>query len=98
MIREINSIVISDPKQTLDVCEQALAFSATWGKADQVHRHAILKEMFDAIFIDANHKTIVGVKPYAEFVPMFRQTKLAECDGMFVLKNEEAAQDGSSTE
>lgn len=31
-------------------------------------------------------KEIVGVKPYAEFVALFRQSKLIECDYRFVLE------------
>ena len=98
LIREINSIVISDTKQTISMCEQALAFASNWAKADPAHRHAILKEMFDAVYVDTDQKRIVGVKPYAELVPLFRQTNLVEKDCYFVLENDRAAQDLKSTE
>ncbi len=94
LIREINSIVISDAKQTIDFCTHALGFASTWHKADQCQRHAILKEIFDAIYVDTHTRQIVGVKPYIEFVPMFRQTQLLEVEGRFVLKNDETALDG----
>jgi DNA invertase Pin-like site-specific DNA recombinase len=98
LIREINSIVISDSSHTVEMCEQALAFASTWAKADGERRHAILKNMFEAVYVDTDTKTIIGVKPYAEFVPMFRQTKMVEQDYCFVLKNEEAAQQNESGE
>jgi hypothetical protein len=94
LIREIHSIVISDANQTIDFCTHALGFASTWHKADLCQRHAILKEIFDAVYVDTHTKQIVGVKPYIEFVPMFRQTQLVETEGRFVLKNEEAALDG----
>ena len=94
LIREINSIVISDANQTVDFCTHALGFASTWHKSDQQQRHAILKEIFDAIYVNTHTRQIVGVKPYIEFVPMFRQTQLVENEGRFVLKNEEAALDG----
>lgn len=62
--------------------------------SDLCQRHAILKEIFDAVYVDTHTKQIVGVKPYIEFVPMFRQTQLVENERRFVPKNEEAALDG----
>ena len=38
------------------------------------------------------------MKPYAKFVPLFRQTKMMEQDFMFVLEEEKTAQDTSITE
>jgi DNA invertase Pin-like site-specific DNA recombinase len=98
LIREINSIVITGADHTLDMCEHAVAFYSTWGKADKAHRHAILKEMLDAVYVDTDTKRIVGITPYAEFVPLFRQTKLVERNYRFVLENDEAAQAANCTE
>jgi DNA invertase Pin-like site-specific DNA recombinase len=97
LVREINSIVISDTDHTIEICEQAVAFYATWGKADKAHRHAILKEMFEAVYIDTDEKCVVGVRPYAEFVPLLRQTNLVEHEGMFVLEKDETAQGGNTS-
>jgi hypothetical protein len=58
----------------------------------------ILPEMFEAVYMDTDAKQIVGVRPYAEFVPMFRQTPLVERDWQFVLENEMTAQESDSTE
>jgi hypothetical protein len=55
----------------------------------KAHRHAVVKEMFEAALIDTDQKRIVGVKPYAEFVPLFRQTRMMERDWMFVLEGED---------
>jgi hypothetical protein len=68
------------------------------GQGGQGARHAILREMFEAVYVDTDSKQIVGVKPYAEFVPMFRQTQLIERDRMFVLENKETAPEGNSSE
>ena len=62
------------------------------------HKHSILREIFEAVYVDTDTKCIVGVKPYAEFVPLFRQTKMIEQDYQFVLKNEQTAQDSESSE
>ena len=97
LIREINSIVIPDAGHIHNTGEQLIAFATAWAKADKAHRHAMLKEMFDAVYIDTDNKLIVGVKPYAEFVPLFRQTNLVERDCMFVLKNEETSESGGSS-
>ena len=78
------------------MCKQMIGFYSMWGKADKAQRHAILKEMFEAVYVDTDLKCIVGVKPYAEFVPLFQQTQLVERNHCFVLENGEAALNGSS--
>jgi hypothetical protein len=98
LIREINSIVIPDAKHVVEVGEQLINFSALWNKADRAHRQAILREMFEAVYVDTDTKQIVGVRPYAAFVPMFRQTMLVERDWQFVLENKEIAPGGSTPE
>ena len=54
--------------------------------------------MFEAVYVNTDTKCIVGVKPYAELEPLFRQTKMIECDYQFILENEEAAQDSKNLE
>jgi hypothetical protein len=98
LIREINSIVIPNPQHLIEHGEQLLQFSEVWGKADKEHRHAILREIFEAVYVDTDTKMIVGVKPYAEFVPMFRQTRLIEKDWSFVLEKDETAQGDDTAE
>ena len=75
-----------------------MAFGSAWAKADKAQRHAMLKELFEAVYIDTDEKRIVGVKPYAEFVPLFRQTGMVERDYSFVLENEITVQDINVTE
>lgn len=98
LIREINSIVIPTAVHHIEQGEQLISFASSWGKADKSQRHGILREIFEAVYVDTDTKLVVGVRPYAEFVPMFRQTKLVERDGQFVLKNDDAAQGSDSTE
>ena len=98
LIREINSIVIPNMTHLVEHGEQLVVFSSTWFKADKAQRHAILREIFEAIYIDTDTKRIVGVKPYAEFVPMFRQTKLIEKDWQFSLEKEQTARECDSAE
>jgi DNA invertase Pin-like site-specific DNA recombinase len=98
LIREINSLVVPDTHHLLETGEQVVAFGSAWAKADKAHRHAMLKEMFEAVYVDTDEKRIVGVKPYAEFVPLFRQTGMVERDYSFVLENEITAQDSKITE
>lgn len=56
--------------------EQLVTFSNVWSKADAAQKHNILHEMFEAIYVDTDLKLLVSVKPYAKFVPVFRQTNL----------------------
>jgi hypothetical protein len=48
--------------------------------------------------LDKDTKRIVGVKPYAEFVPMFRQTTFIEKNWQFSLEEEETARECDSAE
>lgn len=92
LIREINSIVIPNPSRLVDAGEELITLRDSWSKADKAQRHGILKEVFDAVYVDMTTRQIAGVKPFAEFVPLFRQTKLVERDWCFVLENDETAQ------
>lgn len=98
LIREINSIVIPNHKHLFDIGAQVITIKSVWAKADGIQRRGILKEMFEAVYIDPATKTITGVKPYAEFVPLFRQTKLIEREFRFVLENDETAQNTDASE
>ena len=98
LIREINTIVVPNTTHVVETGEQLITFSAAWAKADMAHKHAILREMFEAIYVDTDAMQIVSVKPYAEFVPLFRQTQMIERDYQFVLENKKAAQDLESSE
>jgi hypothetical protein len=55
-----------------------------WRHASELERHEILRDMFEAIYVDTNTKQLVGVKPFAEFVPLFTQTTMVEMAGVFV--------------
>ena len=98
LIREINSIVIPNADHTIETGERLIAFSASWGKAERTLKHSILHEMFEAVYINTDTKCIVGVKPYAELVLLFRQTKMIERDYQFILENNETAQDSKNPE
>ncbi|MCS6846528.1 MAG: recombinase family protein [Anaerolineae bacterium] len=98
LIREINSIVIPSSQHLIEHGEQLLQFCDLWGKANKQQRHAILREIFEAVYVDTNAKTIVGVKPYVEFVPMFRQTRLIERDCTFILEESETARSADTAE
>jgi DNA invertase Pin-like site-specific DNA recombinase len=98
LIKEINSIVVPNHEHVVQVGEAVIALCASWTKAAKEKRRAMLKEMFEAVYIDPANKKVVGVKPYAEFVPLFQQTRMIEHDYRFVLENETTAQDDCSSE
>jgi hypothetical protein len=50
------------------------------------------------VYFDMDHKVLVRVGPWIEFVPLLRQTTLMEREGMFVLKNEGTSTSGGSSE
>ena len=87
LIREINSITIPNAQRMLEKAERLIALVAEWDNADPARRHAILREVFEAVYIDTDNKCIVSVKPFPEFVSMFRLTPLVEDDDHFVLEN-----------
>jgi len=39
-----------------------------------MERHEVLTDTFELIYLDTSTKLLVGVKPYADLVPLFRQT------------------------
>jgi hypothetical protein len=98
LIKEINSIVLPNHEHVVQVGEAVIALCASWTKANKQQRQTMLKEMFEAVYIDPASKHIVGVKPYAEFVPLFQQTEMIEHDYRFVLEKETTAQNGCSSE
>ena len=87
LIREINSITVPNAQRMLEKAERLITLVAEWDNADPARRHAILREVFEAVYIDTDNKCIVSVKPFPEFVSMFRLTPLVEDDDHFVLEN-----------
>ena len=87
LIREINSITVPNAQRMLEKAERLIALIAEWDSANPARRHAILREIFEAVYIDTDNKCIVSVKPFPEFVSMFRLTPLVEDDDHFVLEN-----------
>ena len=92
LIREINGIVIPNANRSLDVGERLISFAGAWGKASLDEQHAILKELFEAAYINTNTEELIGVRPFAEFVPIFKQTTLIEVNGVFMLGKSETAE------
>jgi hypothetical protein len=78
LIREINSLVVPSMDKTIELGDRLIALPKAWPDATEMERHEILRDMFEAIYIDANTKQVVGVKPYPEFVPLFKQTLMDE--------------------
>jgi hypothetical protein len=85
LIREINAIGAADVGHVIDKCEQALVAVAAWPAAGHERRHAILKELFEAVYVDTDAQQIVGVAPHAELEPLFGQTRLVVREGRYVL-------------
>ncbi len=82
---EINNITIPSAQRTLEKGEQFATLIAGWDIADLAQRHLILHTLFEAVYIDTDNHRIVSVKPFPEFVPMLRLSRLVEDDDCFVL-------------
>ena len=86
LIKEINSLVAPNAQKTMVLGSRILELPNTWKKAPYSERHELLRDLFEAVYIDTPVKQIVGVVPFAEFVPLFKQMPLHEEQGIFMLK------------
>ncbi len=92
LIQEINRLVTPSADKSVELGKRVIGFPSAWAKSTPIAKHELLKEVFEAVLIDANTKKISGVVPYAELLPILKQTHLIEERGVFVLKKDLAAE------
>jgi hypothetical protein len=72
LISEKDSLVVPDGARAIEMGLQLETIGDFLDEATGDEKYKILHLLFDAVYYDFGEKRLVGFKPHAEFVPIFR--------------------------
>lgn len=72
LISEKDSLVVPDGARAIEMGMQLETIGDFIDEATDDEKYKILHILFDAVYYDFGQKRLVGFKPHAEFVPIFR--------------------------
>jgi DNA invertase Pin-like site-specific DNA recombinase len=72
LISEKDSLVVPDGAKAIEMGMQLETIGDFINEATDDEKYKILRILFDAVYYDFGQKRLVGFKPHAEFVPIFR--------------------------
>ena len=88
---ELNGLRVPKKPDIERAGETLESLGQEWANAPLRYQRDMLRVIFEAVYVDVPGRRVVCVKPYPEFVPLFRLDGLEESeDGCFYYREEEA--------
>ena len=68
---QVASLVPSEGQAVVQLGDNVEGLVLAWQGATKEERHQMLRLMLDAVYVDVNEKTVVGLQPKPPFLPLF---------------------------
>jgi hypothetical protein len=76
--RQLDALQVPDAPEVERAGEPLESLGQEWASAPKRYQRAMLRLIFEGIYIDMIEKRLVCVKPYPQFAPLFRLGGLVE--------------------